>query len=195
MTFNHLNRRTHLFLGLALIPWFVIYGLSSLAFQHRTLFTDDPKPHWSDAVARPYDRQILEGADLRRVGAEILADADLEGLYRARRPKPNRIVVNRFDFWSQTRLIYQIDEGRLTVEERRYGFDAFLIFMHIRAGFVQESFLSDLWAVVVDIVCLGILVWVASGLYMWWLLSPTRRWGAAALGAGFVSFGIFIAVL
>ena len=64
--------------------------------------------------------------------------------------------------------------------------------MHIRAGFVQESFLSDLWAVVVDIVCVAFVLWVATGLYMWWLQSQTRRWGALALGAGCLSFFLFV---
>ncbi len=44
MTFNHLNRRTHLYLALALMPWLLIYALSALAIQHRTLFTDEKGP-------------------------------------------------------------------------------------------------------------------------------------------------------
>ena len=34
MTFAQLNRRTHLYLGLALLPWFFMYGISSLPFAH-----------------------------------------------------------------------------------------------------------------------------------------------------------------
>ena len=67
--------------------------------------------------------------------------------------------------------------------------------MHIRAGWVQESFLSDLWAVIVDVVCIAFVVWVATGLYMWWLLPATRRWGLLALGAGWVTFAVFVLTL
>ena len=42
MTFNHLNRRLHLYLSLTLLPWFLVYAVSSLAIHHRWLFTDDP---------------------------------------------------------------------------------------------------------------------------------------------------------
>ncbi len=192
MTFNHLNRRTHLYLALALMPWLLIYALSALAIQHRTLFTDEKEPHWTKRFERPYDRAIAPETDLRPTGAKILADAGLDGLYRVRRQGPQRLIINRFDFFSQTRLTYFITEGRLLAEDQHFRLDQFLIWMHTRAGFQQESLLSDLWAVVVDLVCLGFLVWVASGLYMWWQLTQTRHWGILALSGGLITFLTFV---
>jgi hypothetical protein len=61
-----------------------------------------------------------------------------------------------------------------------------------RGGFEQESLLNDAWGVVVDLVCLGFLVWVGTGLYMWWQLQPTRLWGGLALGGGFLAFVLFL---
>ena len=192
MTFNHLNRRTHLYLALALMPWFLIYALSALAIQHRTLFSDEKKSHWIQLFERPYDRAIAPEADLRQIGAQILADADMDGLYRIRRQGLQRLIINRFDFFSQTRLTYFIAEGQLLAEDQHFRLDQFLIWMHIRAGFQQESLLSDLWAVIVDLVCLGFIIWVAAGLYMWWQLTQTRRWGILALSGGLISFLIFV---
>ena len=191
MTFNHLNRRLHLYLSLTLLPWFLVYAVSSLAIHHRWLFTDDPKTTWTPRFERDYALDVPD-ENLRATAAAVLADNDLEGLFRVRRPNPQRLTITRFDFWSQTRLTYHIDEARLVAEDQRYDLDTFLIHMHIRAGFVQESFLSDLWAVVVDIVCVAFVLWVATGLYMWWLQSQTRRWGALALGAGCLSFFLFV---
>ena len=34
MTFSHVNRRVHLYLGLFLLPWLFMYGLSSVPFAH-----------------------------------------------------------------------------------------------------------------------------------------------------------------
>ena len=34
MTFSHVNRRVHLYLALALLPWFFMYGISSVPFVH-----------------------------------------------------------------------------------------------------------------------------------------------------------------
>ncbi|MBT4099928.1 MAG: hypothetical protein HOM68_24135 [Gemmatimonadetes bacterium] len=191
MTFNHINRRLHLYLSMSLLPWFLVYALSSLAIQHRSLFTDNPRPEWTPRFERPYAREIPE-QDLRATAASMLQELDLEGLFRVRRPGPQRLIITRFDFWSLTRLTYHITEQRLVAEDQHFRFDQFLIRMHIRAGFVQESFLSDLWALVVDIVCIGFVLWVATGLYMWWLLPSTRRWGLLALGAGWLSFALFV---
>ena len=43
MTFPHFNRRLHLYLGLALLPWFLMYGLSSVPFAHSQYFEDRDK--------------------------------------------------------------------------------------------------------------------------------------------------------
>jgi len=44
----------------------------------------------------------------------------------------------------------------------------------------------------VDTVCLGILIWIASGLYMWWQIRHVRLWGALALSGGLISFLVFL---
>ena len=38
MTFSHVNRRVHLYLGLFLLPWLFMYGISSLPFAHAPFF-------------------------------------------------------------------------------------------------------------------------------------------------------------
>ena len=44
----------------------------------------------------------------------------------------------------------------------------------------------------IDLVCLAFLIWVASGLYMWWSLPGLRRWGWVAVLAGLASFSLFL---
>jgi hypothetical protein len=44
---------------------------------------------------------------------------------------------------------------------------------------------------VVDLVCLAIVTWIATGLYMWWGVPGSRRWGVVAILAGTLSFFIF----
>jgi hypothetical protein len=63
--------------------------------------------------------------------------------------------------------------------------------MHARGGFEQDGILQLSWSVVVDVVCLAMMVWIASGLYMWWGLSGHRRWGLLAILAGTASFLVF----
>lgn len=195
MDFNLVNRRTHLYLAMFLLLWFLMYGVSSLPINHPDWFrqTDGVgEPQWSVTFDREYNLEVAEGADLRSVGTQILKDAGLEGSFNAGRPAPERIIVNRFDFWSLQRLTYFIEEGRLLAETRRFRWSQFLVRMHVRGGFRQDSILADAWAVIVDVVCVAMLIWIASGIYMWWLIRKTRLWGAVALGGGLLSFLFFL---
>jgi hypothetical protein len=67
--------------------------------------------------------------------------------------------------------------------------------MHARGGFQQTGFLDDAWAVLVDLTCLGILIWILTGLYMWWKAVSIRRSGWIALISGFIFFAVFLAGL
>jgi hypothetical protein len=52
--------------------------------------------------------------------------------------------------------------------------------------------LQHLWSVIVDVIQVSMLVWIASGLYMWWHLKGFRKWGLLALGAGMAVFIAFL---
>jgi hypothetical protein len=86
---------------------------------------------------------------------------------------------------------YFVDQKKLTEEDRRFRWDHFLTGMHARGGFEQEGVLQRSWSIVVDLVCLAIVLWIATGLYMWWGVLGSRRWGLIALSAGMASFLLF----
>jgi hypothetical protein len=197
MTFNHLNRRVHLYLALALLPWFFVYGISSLAIQHGNLFTfgDQKNPPWESIGEKPYSLDIPKNPDWRQIGARVLMDMGDDGLFRVNSRDPAKIQVTRFSFWSQSRYTYNFQEKQLAIEHQGLNLRSFIVWLHIRSGFNQESFLSDLWAVIVDIVNVGFVLWAASGVYMWWLLPAQRKWGVLALGAGVGSFAWFLTAL
>jgi hypothetical protein len=45
----HLVRRGHLYLGLFLFPWAILYGVTGFLFNHPTVFADAPATHYSRA--------------------------------------------------------------------------------------------------------------------------------------------------
>ena len=197
MTFAHLNRRTHLYLGLALLPWFLMYGLSSIPFAHTAFFErrDAAKglPTWTLRAAHTVDLPVSEDPrELRALGATLLRQAGVStssfGVYRQ---SPTQLNVYAYSFRHSTQLKYFIDEHRMTVEDRRFRWDQFLTGMHGRGGFEQEGLLDRSWSVIVDLVCLAIALWIASGLYMWWGLQGSRTWGLITIGAGAAAFLFF----
>lgn len=197
MTFSHLNRRVHIYLGLALLPWLFMYGISSIPFAHSQYFEQRDKakglPRWTLRFERSLDVSVPEAAEaLRPFGAALLEEAGIEGTaFGVYRQSPTQVNVYSYSFWKSTQLKYFVDQKKLRVEDNRFRWDHFLTGMHARGGFEQEGFLQTSWSVVVDLVCAGILVWVASGLYMWWGIRGHRRLGALALLAGAASFLLF----
>jgi hypothetical protein len=196
MTFPHFNRRLHLYLGLTLAPWFLMYGVSSIPFAHNQFFEarDRAKglPLWTPRLERNYSIAIPAEGELRPVAARIVKDFGLKGAFGAYRQGPNQInvYVNTFRHVSQAK--YFIAEQRIVVEDRRFRFDHFLTGMHARGGFEQDGVLNTAWGVMVDVACFGMLLWVLSGLYIWWSLPGLRNWGWAAFLGGAGSFALFM---
>jgi hypothetical protein len=199
VTFSHFTRRVHLYLGLALLPWFFMYGISSVVFAHNEFFQrlDNARglPQWTLRSERTLDVAVpADPNEMRVFGAALLKEAGIDiggtsfGTYRQ---SPTQINVYSYSFWSSTQLKYYTDRKTLTVEDRRFRWDQFLTGMHARGGFDQDGLLQDSWSVVVDGVCVAMIVWIASGLYMWWGLPALRRWGWLAIAAGTTSFMLF----
>ena len=182
MTFAHFNRRLHLYLGLSLLPWLFMYGISSIPFAHNQYFErrDAARgiPLWSLRSTHTVDAAVPEDPrHLRTFGAY--------------RQSPTQVNVYVYSFWSSTQLKYFADQKRLTVEDRRFRWDHFLTGMHARGGFADDRPLVRSWSVIVDLVCVAMILWVATGLYMWWGLRGHRRWGWLAIAAGTATFALF----
>jgi hypothetical protein len=198
MNFHLLIRRIHLYLGLSLLPWFFLYGVRSIPFSHAPYFQklyDDGAPQWTVRFEKPYEIQVPKEGDLRATGARILADNGLEGSFGTYRPNDKVLETYLFTFWTATRVRYFVEDKRLLVEDQRSRWDQILTGMHARGGFEQDSILSDAWGIFIDVVCFGMMLWIASGVYMWWKIRSTRAWGWLALGGGVAAFAIFLAAL
>ena len=200
MTFNHLNRRLHLYLALILLPWSVMYGVSAIPFTRNSFFNDlyeDGVPQYTTRFEGAYDRPVPESwraEDLRPFAREVIADMGLEvkSAFGAYRPNKREIIVFVYTFWENTRMVYTIEAQHIKVEDRRFRWDQFMTGLHGRGGFQQDGFLNTFWSVIVDLVCLGFILWSLSGIYMWWQLKGTRIWGLVALGGGCLSFLVFL---
>ena len=199
MTWSHINRRAHLYFALGFSPWFVMYGVSSYVFNHNDFFETRDKakglPLWTPRFEKPYEIAIPEDGPLRPVGRKIMEDNGLVGSFGTYRQTPNQVNVYVHTFWKSTQVKYFIAEKKLVAEDRRFRWEHFLTGMHTRGGFEQEGFLNTLWSVIVDLVCLGMLGWVLTGLIMWWQLPTTRGWGWLAVLGGLGSFAVFLSRL
>lgn len=187
-TFDKINRRVHLYLGLFLMPWLLMYGVSSFIIIHQSWFQAGKEPVWEPQFEREYNRTLDPQADLRATAQEILKDCNLEGAFWADKSNPDTLRIDRFSFWGSTRLTYSIKEQKLKAEHQRMPSSQAVVRMHFRGGYGQPTFWDKLWGLVVDIACVAIIIWVGSGIIMWWRLRRLRAWGAIAVGGGVISF-------
>ena len=185
---NLLFRRTHVYLGLLLIPWMLVYAASTFIFNHAEHFQSlrAADPQWLPLWEKDYTLAAPTGNDpaaLRDLTRRLLTDHGLSGAFAVRR-QGERLNINVANFWFPKRLNYDLGTGKLRAEQKRFALLEVLIRLHERTGYGQGGFLNNLWAFAVDLFCVSTLVWIATGLYLWWRLAVTRRWGFVALGGG-----------
>jgi hypothetical protein len=205
MSFNHFNRRLHVYLAMALLPWVFMYGLSAVPFTRHAYFDglyDDGVPMWTTRFEQAYERAVPTDKtpeSMQAFGQAVVRDLlPGEGNNRslgAYSPNVRRVNVYLVDFWDHTRITYRADRKTARVEDKRFRWDHFVTTLHARGGYHQDTFLNDAWAFIVDLVSVAFVLWVASGILMWWQLKQTRFLGALALGGGLLSFVCFLLVL
>jgi hypothetical protein len=197
MSFRHFVRRTHLYLGLFLLPWVIMFGVSSIPLNHGD---ESERATWAPIADRPFAVAPPDSSDpaaLHALGREMMNAGGVTGGFWVYRAGPQRVDLGHPNFLHPIRATYFIDQRRLLVERRGVAFEDVLTGMHTRGGYDLGGFWDSVWAVAVDVVSIALLAWIASGLFMWWKLPGTglRRWGWLALAAGGVSFALIIARL
>jgi hypothetical protein len=198
VSFSKLVRRTHLFLALFLTPWVLMYALSTIAMHHRVLFTGEHNrvdPGYEVIRDGPYTPSATP-TDEREAARLILRELDMEGAFTVNGSlEQGTLTIRRDRPIRSYRITYGAQPGRLRVERQRFDMAYFLEMLHRRRGYDQPFLKNDLWGLVVDGVIVSILLWAATGLWMWWEMVRTRRLGALFLGAGAVLFILFLLVL
>jgi hypothetical protein len=192
-----LYRRTHLYLGLLLIPWLLVYALSTAVFNHRGYFRHghSAAPPWLPLWEKQYTLNVAAGdAGLQEAARRILADHGLQGAFGIQR-QGQRLTLNVQDFWHPLRLTCDLDRQQLRAEQRKFAWSELLARLHHRAGYGQPGLLNNLWPLIVDLFCGSVLLWIGTGLYLWWKLSATRRWGFITIGGGLASFLLLLVLL
>jgi hypothetical protein len=196
--FSKFVRRTHMYLGLFLFPWILMYALSTLAMNHRAVFASKygtgPIPFEKEREL-VYDGVFPENAELRTISRQILSSLDLDGSHGVTRRKDGAVVINRNDLLVPRRLTYSPADRRLLIEKMHHRPNALLERFHRRRGYATGYRLDTLWAVSVDLVIIAMVFWVASGLWMWWEMRATRRLGLSALLGGAGLFALYLLLL
>jgi hypothetical protein len=198
-TLARLTRRVHMFTGLFLAPWMLMYALSTLAMTHRELvvsFYPSKTPAMVTERELEYTRTFPPGATPQEIGREILRDLGLEGTHRVSGGKAGKpLVINRQHAATVQRISFDPATRKLLLQREEYRTLSFLERMHRRRGYDQPYALEDTWGFSVDVAVIAMVFWSLSGLWLWWEIKSTRTWGTVSFVTGCGLFAIFLALL
>lgn len=172
-----LNRRTDLYAALFFLPWFFVYGLSSVVFSHPKWFASGPEK-FTVLFDRAYHPDpIAPGADRRAVGHKVQSVDRLEDYYAVFVDPDGNLATYQASFWQSTEVKYDARTQRLVARAPLFHWSSLLTRLHTRGGFERPGFLEQSWSVLVDVIQVAIPVWIATGIDMRWNLKHPRKWG------------------
>jgi hypothetical protein len=183
MSFDKIVRRTHVYLGMGLLPWFVMYGVGSVPLAHKV-----GPATWTVTSEREY--RIDAGADLEAAGRAMLEACGLPatGVWGTYKNPQGDLIVYVSRMIRPARVTYDAARGRLKVERREFHAWAILTEMHVRGGFEKGGALDLAWSGMADLSGAGLVIWAISGVYMLWRMRQLWVWGGLALGGGVATF-------
>lgn len=185
-------RRVHLFTGLFLAPWILMYAVSTFVMHHRDWFTGEHRrvdPGYELVKEEAYAPEFAEGIDRNAAANVILDELGLQGAHSVRGDAAGTLTIDRHRPIGSQRITYDAGAGQLRIEKQRFAAAYFLEMLHRRRGYDQPFAANDAWAFLVDVVIVTLVLWAVTGALMWWEMAKTRKVGAiCALGG----VGLFI---
>lgn len=191
-------RRTHMYVGLFVTPWLVMYALSTIAFNHAgevdRLYRKIDGPTFDNYVIErrlSYGKMFAMGTTLRTRAEEILTDLNLNGSFGVENAE-DRLVITRRDPFVPRRVTFYPSTHRLVVERQNSRMASFLTTLHTQVSYANKLKRIKAWAIFVDLTIATMVMLVFSGIWMWWELKVTRLAGSLFILAGAMLFSIFV---
>jgi hypothetical protein len=194
-------RSIHLYSGLFLIPWMMIYATSACLINHgpaiRTWFDiQPPKQEVIREIKLTPGDSFPENLDQQ--AAAILAYVDLDGAHRVLLGQSNDRQLKVFRMCALGNYIVtwnRVKKNIVVQQQKPFSYMRLVNFLHFKGGYGQPYPAHILWAVIVDVVAVSIAFWVVSGVYIW-ARRPTRRLlGGVFLVGGMVCFVALVLAL
>ena len=198
-TVSRLIRRVHMFSGLFLGPWMLMYALSTLVMAHHEFvgsFYPSKNPAMIKEGELDYSHSFATNTTREQIAQQILQDLGMDGAHSVsggRNGKP--LVIQRQHALPQRRITFDSSNNKIAVEREEFRASTFLERMHRRRGYSQPYALEDTWGFTVDVAVVAMAFWSLSGIWLAWEIKTTRLWGALSFVGGLGLFVLFAALI
>ncbi|MDO8544623.1 MAG: hypothetical protein Q7S40_29630 [Opitutaceae bacterium] len=192
------TRDLHLYLGLVLSPFILLFAISTVLLNHRWQRT----PTLPAAAKQTTSIDVADGAGTLAHARQLLDQLHVTGEidYVRHNAKAERLLIPVSQPGLTTRVEVDLRARTATVEREAQGLGGALIYLHrmpgphnvaIRGNWIYLRW----WSVVTDSVVYGVLLLTASGLYLWGILKAERGIGWLMLVAGTATVGAMITAI
>jgi len=192
-------RRIHMFTGLFLAPWMVMYALSTLVMAHHEYVNSlyaSKSPVLVKERELDYSRAFPTNVTRDVIAQQILQDLGMDGAHSVsggRDGKP--LVIQRQHAMSQRRLTFDASVSKITIEREEFRTPTILERLHRRRGYDKPYALEDTWGFTVDVAVVTMVFWCLSGIWLAWELKTTRVWGVLSFVVGLGLFVVFAVLI
>ncbi|MBW7991399.1 MAG: hypothetical protein FVQ84_15495 [Planctomycetes bacterium] len=183
----------HLYTGLFLMPWIAVYATSAFCLNHNKWFVGKLKINplkWE--LVR--EVEFVPDDAFPRVPAEqaraILRLLDLDGAHRIQgKPNADQMIIFRICGSGNYRITWRRPRSLIVVEKQGpFSLYRLVHFLHFRGGYAQPYFVNITWAVIVDAIAISMLLWVLTGVYLWYRRSRRLLIGTLCVVTGLLLF-------
>jgi hypothetical protein len=187
----------HIYVGLALSPLVLLFAISVILLDHPSIPLGGARGirKISAIVQIPENLERVEGMARAQAFQQIMRQMGVAGEigYINYNPSQHRMVAPVFKPGSEITLDVNLSTHIASLEERKTGILAALIYLHKSPGPHNANirgnwFYTRAWRWLADASAYLILFISASGIYLWWVIKTERKIGLVLLGAGALSF-------
>lgn len=187
-----LVRSLHLYIGLFISPFVLIFCISVLVFNHASLFS-----RLAPVQSLPATRSKLDGiprdtTDLLTAKA-IIAKLGISGEIDFISTTQDRIAFPVIKPGLRTKIEVDTRTDSVTITPQQEGSLGAMTYLHAMPGphnakLRGNSLFLIIWKLLADGVVYLLLFLTATGIFLWWCLKRERQWGLIALVMGGLVF-------
>jgi hypothetical protein len=202
--FYVLTRDLHLYIGLFLSPFLLVF-VASVFFLVHTSLSNQPAASTRVAsdLAVPAGIEQLNGRELVTALRPVLKQIGVQGEVNYIRsiPKEHRLVLPISLPGRETTVDLNLLQRTATIVESSTGLAGAVVHLHKMPGPHNANIRGNstyirAWRWLADLATYGLLFLTLSGVYLWAVLRADRRVGLALIGAGGISFfGLIYALI
>jgi len=176
----NLVRKIHLYSGLIILAFVMMYFVSGYMMIHRPWFLGPPSTTTQtvtlDSIgALPIEQLAVEAKKRLGLGGRTFVQTQTPDMKRFFVIRPGTTV--RVDVPAGGDVVHVITQ--------RYGVVGTLIVLHKVRGY-DDQWLFNAYALFCDLSGVSMIVFAISGVYLWWKRTKNRLWGILCLTASCV---------